>query len=185
MRIALLAAGLAAAFSGVAAAAEPVYQRISDAGCRTISTDQLGASQLCHGPDGTPFSIADSDLRISVVFGGVDEGSEPPFESFGNFNHIGETIEWRMEGGRAIAAILRWHLDASEGDSGGQILVVSKVGEGASPGCVAAYVDAQANPNANDLARAAAEQIVPNVECGTHVPFYYGIRGPAAGEPMR
>jgi hypothetical protein len=182
----LLAAGLATTFVAAAArAAEPVYQRVAEAGCRTISTDELGATQLCRGPDGTPFIIADYDLRISVAFGGVDEGSEPRFESFGNFNNIGETIEWRMEAGRAVAAILRWHLDAAEGGPGGQVLVVSKVGEGASPGCVVAYVDALANLDANMLARDAAERIVANVECGTHVPFYYGTRGATAGEPMR
>jgi hypothetical protein len=185
MRVVLLSAGLATTFVAAASAAEPLYQRVSEAACRTISTDELGAMQLCRGPDGTPFIIADYDLRISVVFGGVDEGSEPRFESFGNFNNIGETIEWRMEAGRAVAAILRWHLDAAEGGPGGQVLVVSKVGAGASPGCVAAYVDALANPDANTLARDAAERIVANVECGTHVPLYYGTRGPRAGDPMR
>jgi hypothetical protein len=182
-----IAAPLIVALLGIgghhANAAEPVYQRLADAACRTVAEDPAGATQLCSGPDGTPFSVTDGDLRIAVVFGGVDETPPRRFESFGSFNHIGDTVEWRMEGGQATAAILRWYLEPDGGEEG-QVLVVSKVGDD-SPGCVVAYVDARANPSPNDLAREAADRIAPNVECGAHVPFYYGIRGPSAGDPMR
>lgn len=184
MRLGLFACLVAGIASTPGFASEPVYQRLSEAGCATVSTDELGATQLCTGPDGTPFLVSEGDLRISVTFGGVDAGSKPPFQSFGAFNTIGETIEWRVEGGTAVAAILRWLIESPATAAEGQVLVVSKVGSNA-PGCVVAYVDALANADANTLAREAADRIAPNVDCASHVPFYYGARGPDAAEPMQ
>jgi hypothetical protein len=109
---------------------------------------------------------------MSVTFGGVGPASRVPFQSFGGFNSLGEKIEWRMENGVPAATILRWLIDSAEGGPQGQVLVVSKVGEDNSPGCVAVYVDALANSNANDL------------DCEIHIPLYYGLRGKDAPEPM-
>jgi hypothetical protein len=96
---------------------------------------------------------------------------------------LGDVIEWRIEDGRSFATILRWRIDPGDGSEPGQVLVVSKVEPGDSPGCVAACVDALANPNANELAREAADRVAPNVDCATHTPSYYGVRGTAAAEP--
>ena len=185
MRIgAVLAVALAAGLGGPAFSAESVYQPLREADCPRVAEDEVGATFFCHGPDGTPFLLAEGDARMSVTFGGVGPGSRVPFQSFGSFNSLGEKIEWRVEGGAPVATILRWLVDSPEGGAESQVLVVSKVGEGDSPGCVAAYVDALANSNANELAREAAERIVPNVDCEIHIPLYYGVRGPDAAEPM-
>jgi hypothetical protein len=180
----LAAALLAATASAPALAAESRYQPLKEADCPVVGSDEVGSIALCHGVDGTPFLITEGDARMSVTFGGVGPGSLPAFQSFGPFNSLGDVVEWRIEGGRSFATILRWHLDAGEGGAPGQVLVVSKVGEGRSPGCVIAYVDALANSDANVLAREAADRIAPNADCTIHVPFYYGVRGPNAGEPM-
>lgn len=175
---------LAALVAVPAFAAEFVYQPLREADCPVVASYENGSTSLCHGPDGTPFLVSEGDLRMSVTFGGVGPDSRPSFQSFGAFNSLGELIEWRVEGGVAVATILRWHLDPGEGGTPGQVLVVSKVGAGTSPGCVVAYVDALANPDANALAREAADRIVPNADCASHMPSYYGVRGPSAGEPM-
>lgn len=167
-----------------AVAAESAYQPLREADCPKVASDEAGATYFCHGVDGTPFLITEGDLRMSVTFGGVGPGSQPPFQSFQSFNSLGELIEWRMEGGAAVATILRWHIDPGDGSKPGQVLVVSKVGKGQTPGCVVAYVDALANPDANELAREAADRIVPGIDCASHVPSYYGVRGPHSGEPM-
>lgn len=170
--------------AGRAFAAETVYQKFSDAGCETLYTDEISATSFCTGPAGTPFLVSDSDARISVTFGGVDRKSHPPFESFAGFNSISDTIEWQITDGVALATIVRWHIEPADGGAGGQVLVVSKVGSENAPGCPVAYVDAMANRGANVLARDAATMIAPNVDCARHIPFYYGRRGPSAGEPM-
>jgi hypothetical protein len=167
-----------------AVAAESVYQPLNEADCPRVRSDEVGATFFCHGPDGTPFLVTEGDARMSVTFGGVGAGSSVPFQSFGSFNSLGDLIEWRREGGVSVATILRFHLDSGDGAEEGQVLVVSKVGTGQTPGCVAAYVDALANPEVNALAREAADKITPNVDCAIHMPFYYGVRGPSSGEPI-
>jgi hypothetical protein len=184
MRIGLVLAIAIAGWGGPAFSAESTYQPLREADCPQVASDEVGGSFLCHGPDGTPFMITEGDARMSVTFGGVGPASRVPFQSFGGFNSLGEKIEWRMENGVPAATILRWLIDSAEGGPQGQVLVVSKVGEDNSPGCVAVYVDALANSNANDLAREAAERIVPNVDCEIHIPLYYGLRGKDAPEPM-
>jgi hypothetical protein len=173
-----------AALVGPSFAAESAYEPLREADCPRVASDEVGATFFCHGVDGTPFLVIEGDARMSVTFGGVGPGSLVPFQSFGGFNSFGEKIEWRMEGDAAVAAILRWFIDAADGGEQSQVLVISKVGEGASPGCVAAYVDALASPDANALAREAADRIAPNVDCAIHIPFYYGVRGANAAEPI-
>jgi hypothetical protein len=180
----LRVAALLASMATPAVAAESVYQPLNEADCPRVASDEVGATFFCHGPDGTPFLLTEGDLRMSVTFGGVGPGSRPPFQSFGSFNSLGELVEWRMEQGVPFATILRFLLDPGDGGTQGQVLVVSKVGAGQSPGCVAAYVDALANPDANELARDAADRIASNIDCEIHMPFYYGIRGLNSGEPM-
>ena len=180
----VLTVAIAAGLGGPALAAESVYQPLREADCPQVAADEVGGTFLCHGPDGTPFLVAEGDARMSVTFGGVGPASRVPFQSFGSFNSLGEKIEWRMESGAPVATILRWLVDSPEGGLQSQVLVVSKVGQDDSAGCVAAYVDALANSNANELAREAAERIVPNVDCEIHIPLYYGVRGPNAAEPM-
>jgi len=180
----LLRAALLLLIAAPAVAAESVYQPLKEADCPRVASDEVGATFFCHGRDGTPFLLTEGDLRMSVTFGGVGPGSRVPFQCFGSFNSLGELVEWRVEQGVAVATILRFLLDPGDGGATGQVLVVSKVGAGQSPGCIAAYVDARANPDANALAQEAADRIVPNVDCAIHMPFYYGVRGPNSGEPM-
>jgi hypothetical protein len=175
---------IAAGLADTALAAESLYQPLREADCPRVAEDQMGGTFFCHGPDGTPFLLQEGDLRMSVTFGGVGPKSMVAWQSFGGFNSLGEKIEWRTEGGVSYATILRWMIESGDGGPKSQVLVVSKVGEDDSPGCVAAYVDAVANSNANDLAREAADRIAPNVDCAIHVPFYYGVRGRTAAEPM-
>lgn len=180
---ALVGIAFACLMPTTAAAAASVYQKLADAGCKVVSTDEVGTVSLCSGPGGMPFLVADVDLRVSVTFGGVDAESVPRFQSFGRFNSAGETIEWRMAGGEPVAAILRWSVQTEE-DGEASILVVSKVGSGGEAGCIAAYVDAQANAGANVLARELADDVAPSFDCASDKPDYHGARGAMAPEPM-
>ena len=89
---------------------------------------------------------------------------------FGPFSSTTTTIEWRHpKDGAPFAIIQRWHL-ADNDDTGPdhrprtkQMLVVTRLPPGAV--CHVAYVDVKANPNANELARQAADK-ARDFNCG-------------------
>ena len=66
----------------------------------------------------------------------------------------------------------------------GEVLVISRVAQPEDGlGCVAAYVDALANPDPNKLARKIADERAPSFICGRDLPVYHGVRGPKAADP--
>jgi hypothetical protein len=77
------------------------------------------------------------------------------------FNTLGSKLEWRLSNASGrwmpIATIVRYHTAAPDtGEDEGQILVVTQLVEGNT--CHIAYIDALANPDANELARQAADE---------------------------
>jgi hypothetical protein len=58
-----------------------------------------------------------------------------------------------------------------------QMLVVTRLPPG--PVCHVAYVDAQANPNANELARRAADRLARDFRCGADKVHVEGVKGRA------
>jgi len=70
-----------------------------------------------------------------------------------------------------MAMIQRWHLaDIQDEDKDGrpntkQMLAVTRLSPG--PVCHVAFVDVKANPNANELAREAADTLARDFKCGT------------------
>jgi len=130
--------------------------------CQTIEADGMGASLLCKGLKGLTVHFKEGDLRQSVLFGPVDrELRDGAFESFSAFNRVNDKIEWRRDAsGKAFAAILRWFIEnpgpdgSPNPESTGQVLVISRVATPDYPGsCFVGMVDAEANANANLLAR--------------------------------
>ena len=89
-------------------------------------------------------------------------------ETLAPFNDFYEgVIEWRLEKqqdgkARPSATIARWNMKRAadnlgrNGNAGGRVLVVTRLGPGAI--CHVGYVDAVANANANDLAREIADK---------------------------
>ncbi len=79
--------------------------------------------------------------------------------------------------------IQRWHIAdiEDEGKDGRpiakQLLVVTRLPPG--PVCRVAYVDVKANPNANDLARDAADTVARDFKCGTDKVKVIGASGRA------
>ena len=89
------------------------------------------------------------------------------------------TIEWRIETPangepRPFATILRWNvkLESDERDTTGRVLVVTRLGPGAV--CHVGYVDARANPTANELAQKLADENARGFKCGTDKPIVAG-----------
>ena len=72
---------------------------------------------------------------------------------------------------QTIGSFQRWHLDDNaDQDRNGRptakpMLAVTRLPPG--PVCHVAYIDVQANPNANQLARQAADEAARGFKCGT------------------
>ena len=183
---------LVLAIADRAAANESHYTDLDLNRCATLSEDDLGASFQCAGYLDYPVYVSEGDLRQTVFFGHVkDDYQKKGFESFSQFNYVGSKIEWRVDpAGKPVAAILRWMIENPEGESEpaalGQVLVISRVAQkkdGIS--CVAGYVDALANKDANVIARQVADETAPDFACGAADPAWHGERGTSSGEPAR
>jgi hypothetical protein len=125
-----------------------------------------GFHHICPGVGGLIVANIESDLR-EVVSVGRTRGAaekEPAAEAFfGPFSSTTNTIEWRRrKGGAAFAIIQRWHLADNDDPAPDnrprtkQMLVVTRLPPG--PVCHVAYVDVKANPDANEIARRAADK---------------------------
>lgn len=91
------------------------------------------------------------------------------------FNTINDTIEWRLgTDGQPFAAILRWFTSFDDGREG-QVLVVTRIAPDGV--CHVAYVDARANPDANELARQAADTLTAGFDCDNGSAVVVGTPG--------
>ncbi|MFX3680689.1 MAG: hypothetical protein ACN6I5_05670 [Hyphomicrobiales bacterium] len=170
---ALLLAGVWLLAAGHTHAAESVYTTLDLDACAVLDQDDEsgGISLQCDGLPGHPVFASEGDLRFDVDYGVPNDR----WESFGPFNSVGETVEWRVADGEPHAAILRFFIDTGMTggpEDKGQALVVSRVGTDAAPGCVVAVVDAKVE-QANGVARGAAA-MAPRFACGTDMPVAIG-----------
>jgi hypothetical protein len=181
-------------------AAEPslanssTYTKLDLDRCKKLSNYEAGGRMKCAGYKNYPVYFSEDDLRQSLRYGpAAKDLIEESFESFSQFNNVNLTIEWRLDSqGKPFAAIQRWFTDnpdpntgASSPKNAGQVLVISRVAQpddGLS--CVVGYVDALANPDANDLARKLADDNAADFACGYTEPMWDGAKGPKAGTPV-
>ena len=146
---------------------ESAYTDVDLDQCLLLQADDFGARWACPGYKGYPVMIAEGDLRffVSYGFGAPDEraaSQTPP-----PFNTLGPRIEWRLsnaDGGfRPFATILRFYTSREDGEDEAQVLVVTRLEDGAT--CHVAYIDATANDGANEMAREAADELAPDFDC--------------------
>lgn len=200
--VAGMIAGLAAMLlAGPTHAFDSTYTKIDfDNGCTWAKPaddieEQMGGSAVCRGLGGYDIHFSEFDLRQAVDFGPVDEAFFYP-SGFAQFNRINDTVEWRLDNGKPFATILRWFIENPDPDTGditerstGQVLVISTVADPGAPpsrrrSCIAGYVDARENANANELARQVADTVARDFDCDDSLPEYHGKRGPLSGSPL-
>jgi hypothetical protein len=152
------------------------YTSTAPKDCRMIGkpSELDGSTQrVCPGKAGLVVSISEDDLRETVSVGRsrAAAAKEPAAQVwFGPFNSTTNTVEWRAVDGKPFAIIQRWHIaDNSDEDKSGRpiakpMLAVTRLPPGEV--CHVAYIDAQANPNPNELARKAADELARNFKCG-------------------
>jgi hypothetical protein len=142
--------------------------------------------RVCPGKARLVVVISEDDLRESVSVGRTRAAAdkEPAAAtSFGPFNSTTNTVEWRAADGKAFAIIQRWHVadTTDEGKNGRPIakplLVVTRLPPG--PVCHVAYIDVKANPDANELARKAADETARSFLCGKDAVRVMGATGRA------
>jgi len=164
------------------------YTSTAPKDCRTIGKPGDGASvaQVCPGKSELVVLVSEDDLRQTVSVGPnrAAAAKEPAAETwFAPFNSTANTVEWRAVDGRPFAIIQRWMIsDSEQPDKTGPpiskpMLAVTRLPPG--PVCHVAYVDGQANRNANELARQAADEFARDFKCGKDDVKVIGERGRA------
>lgn len=162
-----------AAIAGSLLAIPACADTFSSAYTSTAQKDCRANATICKGIDGLIVLVQEDDLRRTVSIGRTAKQAEKEpatSQSFGPFNYTGDTIEWRRDGaGKPFATIQRWYIaDNDDTDKDGrprsaQMLVVTRLPPGAV--CHVAYVDVKANPNANEVARDAADRLAKTFDC--------------------
>jgi hypothetical protein len=165
------------------------YTSTAPKDCRTVGKPENGSTtQVCPGKSGLVVVISEDDLRQTVSVGPnrTAASKEPAAETwFAPFNSTGNTVEWRAVDGTPFAIIQRWMLaDNNDTDKAGSpiskpILVVTRLPPGSV--CHVAYIDGQANRNANELARQAADEFARDFKCGKDEVKVIGEKGAALG----
>lgn len=192
-RSAQLIASAAALLSGLMSPANAQtfgssYTSTAPKDCHTVGKPKSDGSttQVCPGKSGLVVLISEGDLRETVSVGRNREAAakEPAAEAwFGPFNSTSHTVEWRAVDGRPFAIIQRWLIaDNNDLDKTGSpitkpMLAVTRLPPG--PVCHVAYIDGQANRNANELARQAADEFARDFKCGKDEVKVIGERGRA------
>jgi hypothetical protein len=167
---AFLLAGLLAGIAMPALASDDVESAYTDLDltqCLVMESDDFGTNWACPGYKGMPTYVAEGDLRFMVSYGFGADKEKAAEQTVPPFNTLGTRIEWRLSnrtgGWRPFATIVRYFVQREEGDKEGQVLVVTRIEPGAT--CQTAYVDALANPDANELARRAADEKARDFDC--------------------
>ncbi len=184
--IAALVVLQAPAFAQSNPAIESAYTTFDSNKCRHApgrDVEDYG-SWLCPGYAGIPVRLAAGDQRMYVSFGRNAAREPAAGETIDHFNDVYKgTIEWRLErkpNGKLepFATILRWNYMTNVDDTkaSGRKLVVTRLGPGGV--CHVGYVDARANPDANELARKLADEKARTFRCGKDTAQAVGNRPP-------
>lgn len=151
-------------------------------------------SWSCPGYGGRRVLLSAGDQRMYVSFGRSKDDIALS-QTFPGFNDVYEgKVEWLIDTdadgrSRPFATILRWNVMTGrdlEGAKGpvkptDRVLVVTRLGPGGV--CHVGYVDAGANPDANDLARQIADQHARNFRCGKDKRIVLGTTNPDLSLP--
>ena len=162
------------------------YTKLDQGSCMTLTLneDEGYSQQVCKGADGIAVFVSEGDLRTSVAY--RNQAAYDRYFTFGNFNHVGETMEWRLRDDNGykqpFATILRWYVSIDDANEK-QALVITKIEE--SDFCVAGFVEATENKGANELARQIADTVAPSFVCDRDQAQWYGNTGPLARSMMR
>lgn len=129
--------------------------------------------------------VYEADRHFFVSFGEGARDKRAASQTLMPENSIADEIEWLLERRAGdwlpFATVLRYYTEVEE-DGGyyqGEVYVVTRIGP--HEACHVAYIDAKANPNANRMAREAAEALVRRFDCAKDAPKVFGEHGRSLG----
>ncbi|WP_244597922.1 MULTISPECIES: hypothetical protein [Afipia] len=143
-------------------AAESLYTRTSGPECRDSGSKEEFNAWQCPGPGGYSAGFSDEGNLVAFkIFRTGQRDDEPVLIWRGADDVFGDKLEWRLSGGKPIAAILRaWRVDTDQDGHDHvtqELLVVSLRGQRpCKVGAVSVH-----EPHANRRARALADSIAP------------------------
>jgi len=161
---------LAALLPAAPVAAQQVNSSHTDldvAQCTVVTTDDFGSTWACPGLKGMPVMVHESERRFRLSYGLTSTTEKAAGQTLPPVNRIGDEIEWRVSNHdgsyKPFATIVKFFVKPETEGPDGQVLVVTRVSPGAT--CQVAYVDALANPDAEALARKAADEKAMAFDC--------------------
>ena len=170
------AIGLAAASPAAAFGTQSVATDLSYEDCTITATNDFTTLRACPGYKGVPVLVAKDNGRLAVSYGLRSTEEKAAKQTVAHASGLGPSIEWRLSNRTGawtpFATILGFKLDAHDGKPAAEVLVVTKIAEGAT--CQIAYVDATANADALTLAEQAADAHGFDFDCGKDVPVKVG-----------
>jgi hypothetical protein len=188
---AAIALGIVSSAPALSQTVESAYTKFDSKKCRHERGTEVEdyGSWLCPGHMGLRVLLSAGDQRMYVTYGSGKKTDIALSQTFPAFNDIYEgTVEWRIEKPanakpRPFATILRWNIVTAEDQdkatgpikSSGRALVVTRLGPGGV--CHVGYVDARANPDANELARKLADEHARGFKCGKDKRIVAGTKG--------
>jgi len=137
--------------------------------CTVIATDDFGSTWACPGLKGFPVMVRESQRSFRLSYGLTSTAEKAAEQTLPVENQPAEEIEWRVanaEGSyKPFATIVKFFTKPeAEGETKpGEVLVVTKIAPDAT--CHVAYVDAIANPDAEQLAQKAADEKARDFDC--------------------
>jgi hypothetical protein len=163
-----------------------VYTDLDLTKCKPMMTDVPeegvdGGEWLCEGIAGNKVQIWEGDLRDYVGVGENPPATCASMQTFFAFNSLGPKIEWRLDDGKPFATILRWVTNRGDEtpDAKQDWLVVTRLD--GKDACHAAYIGAEM-PDANVLARKAADEAARRFDCAKDAPAVTAKRDGVAGD---
>ena len=172
------------------------YTSTAPKDCRVIGKPERAStaarSRVCPGKAGLVVLISEDDLRETVSVG---RNRRPRPRSRRRRPGSARSIRprTRSNGGRRTASRSRSSSAGTspttptptraDGPTTKPMLAVTRLPPG--PVCHVAYVDGQANPNANELARKAADEFARDFKCGKDEVKVIGETGTAVGLAKR
>ena len=182
----VVTAGSAAPAQGI----DSAYTRIDETCTQRQLPDEPVFETACRGYGEWNVYIVASEHGASAAYGRdereVSAFMNPPMRGlFGGFNDV---IEWRLRDGQPFATIHRYvhynppeTLEVTGGLEEPNTLIVTALDpDAARPACAVAYVDASALSGANQIARDAADRLVPGWDCA-YTPVSFDASNPDVG----
>jgi hypothetical protein len=179
-RLIILPLFLAMAAPALAGDFGSVFTRISAAFCKPVVEEDVEfyGGFLCTGYGELSVYRASGDQRVYEAYGLNPQNHCAAGQTFLGFNRIGDIVEWRLFGGRPVAAITQWFVSLNGSDTRyAHWVTVSKIEDHDS--CRMALVDGN-YPDADERARKLADDLALKFECATGMPEIMAPDAPVA-----